>query len=209
MNQEQTSIEKVVSLFKRLPGVGEKSAQRFVYFYLNAPKEEGIRLADAIKEMILNTRTCSICYNKTDENPCKICSDSGRNKAQICVVETPLDVQLIEDTNLHKGVYFVLGGVIDPTNGIGPDELLIDDLVSRVKKSIATSTELEIIFAFAPSLQSEVTINYICKKLSALNFKDIKFSKLAQGLQTGSDLQYTDSSTLGRALVGRIQIIDN
>lgn len=209
MNQEQTSIEKVVSLFKRLPGVGEKSAQRFVYFYLNAPKEEGIRLADAIKEMILNTKTCSICYNKTDENPCKICSDNARNKAQICVVETPLDVQLIEDTNLHKGIYFVLGGVIDPTNGIGPDELLIDDLINRVKTNISVSNELELIFAFAPSLQSEVTINYIVKKFSTLGIQNVKFSKLAQGLQTGSDLQYTDSSTLGRALVGRIQIIDN
>lgn len=209
MDQEQSSIEKVVSLFKRLPGVGEKSAQRFVYFYLNAPKEEGIRLADAIKKMIIDTKTCSICYNKTDLNPCKICTDDSRDKFQICVVETPLDVQLIEDTKLHRGRYFVLGGVIDPTNGIGPDELLIDELLSGLKKLSTEKKQIEIIFAFAPSLQSEVTINYVVKKIQGNNIVHIKFSKLAQGLQTGSDLQYTDSSTLGRALVGRIQIINN
>ncbi len=206
MDQEQSSIEKVVSLFKRLPGVGEKSAQRFVYFYLNAPKEEGLRLADAIKRMLLETKTCSICYNKTDLDPCKICTDDSRDKFQICVVETPLDVQLIEDTKLHRGKYFVLGGVIDPTNGVGPDELLIDELTDLLKKLSVDKKQIEIIFAFAPSLQSEVTINYVIKKISSSGVVNIKFSKLAQGLQTGSDLQYTDTSTLGRALVGRVEV---
>ncbi|HOU75891.1 MAG TPA: recombination mediator RecR [Candidatus Dojkabacteria bacterium] len=206
MDQEQSSIEKVVSLFKRLPGIGEKSAQRFVYFYLNAPKEEGLRLADAIKRMLLETKTCSICYNKTDLDPCKICTDDSRDKFQICVVETPLDVQLIEDTKLHRGKYFVLGGVIDPTNGVGPDELLIDELTDLLKKLSVDKKQIEIIFAFAPSLQSEVTINYVIKKISSSGVVNIKFSKLAQGLQTGSDLQYTDTSTLGRALVGRVEV---
>lgn len=206
MDSQLSSIEKVVSLFRRLPGVGEKSAQRFTYFFLNAPKEEGLRFVEAMKHMITETKTCSQCFNKTDSDPCKICSDSDRLKGKLCVVENPLDVQLIEDTSIYNGLYFVLGGVIDPTNGIGPDELLISDLIAKIRKMSSELESIELIFAFAPSLQSDVTINYINKKIASINVKSVKSYKLAQGLQTGADLQYTDSSTLGKALIDKVEL---
>jgi len=200
-------IEKVIKQFARLPGVGNKTAERFVYFYLWAPKEEALRLSEYLKDLVNNTKSCKYCYNRSSTNPCNICIDKRRNKNVICVVESPLDLISIEKTQVYNGLYFVLGGIIDPANGIGPEELRFTELTTRLLQLCAELSEIEVIFALSPTLQGEATINYakneIIKKISN---ETIKFTKLAQGLASGADLQYTDSMTLRRALNGRVNL---
>ncbi|MBN1373987.1 recombination protein RecR [Candidatus Dojkabacteria bacterium] len=199
-------IRKTVEQLKRLPGVGEKTAERFAYFYLRAPKEEAIRLAEYLKEMVNNTVTCKICFNKASSDPCSICASTSRDKTLLCVVENYLDVLAIEKTGIYNGYYFVLGGIIDPANGVGPDELLFDELAKRIEKAVMTANSVEIIFAFTPSLNGEATINYALKEISKKQIKGYSVSKLAQGLPTGADLQYADSNTIQKALLNRMDV---
>lgn len=209
------SVEKVIEEFGKLPGVGPKSAARMAYFFLRAPRERSEGLAHALIAMKDQTKTCSVCFNVADMDPCAICSDRTRNRTSICVVEEPLDVVALEQSGVYSGTYFVLGGVVSPADGIGPEQLRMRDLksvVSERAQSVANSTrtdgpaELEIIIATNPSLEGEATSAYIHDMLDEIELPEgvtIRLSRLAVGLPTGADLEYADRQTLKRALEGR------
>lgn len=198
------SVEKVIENFERLPGIGPKSAARMAYFFLRAPKDRSVNLAKALVEMKKNTVTCKSCFNISDGDPCDICEDSRRDAKKICVVEEPLDVVAIEKSGVYDGKYFVLGGVISPAEGIGPEALRMKELRSRIKEG--PDDDIEVIIATNPSLEGEATAAYITDMLGALNDVSIKVSRLAMGLPTGADLEYADRLTLKRALEGRTKI---
>jgi recombination protein RecR len=189
-------VTKLVEAFSALPGVGPKTASRLTYFLLRAPDSLTINLAEALANLKTQTQFCSVCYNITVENPCPICSDSKRDNTTIAVVEEPLDVLAIERTGVFNGKYHVLHGAISPVQGIGPDNLRIKELLSRV----AQNDILEIIIATNPGMEGDATAMYIQREL---NGKGIKMTRLARGLPTGGDLEYVDSVTLLRALQGR------
>ncbi|MBN1618795.1 recombination protein RecR [Candidatus Dojkabacteria bacterium] len=205
-------VRKVISEFEKLPGVGPKSAARMAYFFLRAPSERSVELAKALVQMKKDIVVCKTCFNVSDKNPCDICSDSSRNKHKVCVVEELLDVVAIEASGVYDGLYFVLGGVISPADGIGPENLRMGQLRNRIisyfdSASDNSDTELlEIIIATNPSLEGEATSSYIIDMLSSINEIDhskIKISRLAMGLPTGADLEYADRLTIKRAIEGR------
>jgi recombination protein RecR len=228
------SVEKVIEEFQRLPGIGPKSAARMAYFFLRAPENRALLLAKALVELKKTIVTCESCYNVADRNPCSICSDSRRDHSKICVVEEPLDVVALEKSGVYEGLYFVLGGVISPADGIGPEELRMGEFGKRLKKELGGQVEtitqgagsdsvshtdndkiekrLEVIMATNPSLEGEATASYILdivRKFSAnskIPADTIKISRLAMGLPTGADLEYADRLTLKRSLEGRIRI---
>jgi recombination protein RecR len=189
-------VTKLVEAFSALPGVGPKTASRLTYFLLRAPDSLTINLAEALANLKTQTQFCAVCYNITVENPCPICNDAKRDNATIAVVEEPLDVLAIERTGVFNGKYHVLHGAISPVQGIGPDNLRIKELLSRV----AQNDILEIIIATNPGMEGDATAMYIQREL---NGKGIKMTRLARGLPTGGDLEYVDSVTLLRALQGR------
>ena len=188
------SIIRLIDRFSRFPGIGKKTAQRMAFHMLKDSKKNAQSLADAIQDVKSSISGCSICGGITEDDPCIICSDSKRNKSLICVVEVPSDIFAFERTSGFNGVYHVLGGVLSPLDGIGPDDLTIDSLVSRVKP------DDEIVLALNPSIEGDTTCLYISKLLSE---KNIKISRLARGLPVGSELEYTDDATLMRAMEGR------
>ncbi len=198
------SVEKVIESFERLPGIGPKSAARMAYFFLRAPKERSIDLAKALVEMKKSTTTCSSCFNVTDSEPCAICRDEQRDASKICVVEEPLDVVALENSGVYKGKYFVLGGVISPADGIGPEDLRMKELKEKISNSIEKT--LEVIVATNPSLEGEATAAFITDMLKRIKEKKIKTTRLAMGLPTGADLEYADRLTLKRAMEGRTKI---
>lgn len=195
MAQVPKSVQNLIEAFERLPGIGPKTAQRLTYYLLHAPKEETQKLAEAAVEMKNKTKLCSICFNIGEEDPCLICSDSGRDRSLIVVVEDPLDVVSLEKAG-NKGLYHVLHGVISPLENIGPDELHIRELLPRLKDG----TVKEIILATNPTMEGEATAMYIQRLISPLG---IKITRIARGLPVGSDLEYADETTLSRALEGR------
>lgn len=188
------AVTSLIEAFERLPGVGPKSAARLTYYLLHVPQMELDRFADAVKNLKLNTKECSVCHNIAETDPCDICSDSSRDKNIICVVEQPLDVLAFERGGRFKGVYHVLHGVIDPLHNIGPDEIKIGELLKR--------NASEIILALNPNMEGESTCMYI-KRQIANNKLQIVVTRLAHGLPTGADVQYADETTLTRALEGR------
>lgn len=192
-------VTKLIDSFARLPGVGPKTASRLTYYLLRAPDDVSLTLADALRDMKANTRYCSVCYNITVDDPCPICADAQRDQRVIAVVEEPLDVLAIERTGAYKGVYHVLHGAISPVNGIGPDDLRIRELVKRVDSGMPA----EIIIATNPGLEGDATAMYIQRELMG---KGVKMSRLARGLPVGSDIEYADSVTLTRALLGRNEV---
>jgi recombination protein RecR len=192
-------VSRLVEEFNKLPGIGPKSAQRLTYYLVRMPKEEAISLADAViavKERII---LCSTCADITESDPCKICTDTLRDQSRICVVEEPLDVQALERTGAHKGLYHVLHGAISPIDGIGPDELKVQLLLQRLK----TGTVEEVILATNLNLEGEATSMYVHKLISPLG---IKVTRPARGLPVGGDLEYSDEITLGRAIEGRQEL---
>ena len=191
-----TPIAQLIEEFHKLPGIGPKSAQRLAYYLIRISSEEAKSLADAIIEAKDKITFCSICQNITEGDPCPICVNETRDQRIICVVEEPLDVLAIERVHVFKGLYHVLHGVISPMNGIGPEDIRIKDLLTRLKPN----TVEEIILATNPNLEGEATAMYIHRLLSNLG---IRITKLARGLPTGSDLEYADDMTLSRALEGR------
>lgn len=195
------SIENLIEEFSKLPGIGPKTAARLVFYLLSKAKEDVEKLGEAVKLLQEGLTTCQICYNFAEASPCSICADSKRNPKKICVVEEPLDVLALEKTGF-EGVYHVLGGVISPMNGIGPEDIRIDELVARVKKSEIE----EVILATDPSLEGEATAMYIYQKLSS---SKIKISRIARGLPVGGDLEYADELTLTRALEARTDFSRN
>jgi len=188
-------VARLVEELSRLPGIGPKTASRLTFYLLRAPKEQVKALSQAIGELKEKIVTCEICYNITEVSPCPICRDEERNRSLLCVVEEPLDVIAIERTD-YKGLYHVLGGVISPVEGIGPENLKIAQLLRRLENEPVK----EVILATNPSLEGESTAIYIRRLLSS---SPVKVTRIAHGLPVGGDLEYADQVTLTRALEGR------
>ncbi|HBB64650.1 MAG: recombination protein RecR, recombination protein RecR [candidate division WS6 bacterium GW2011_GWC1_33_20] len=202
------SVEKVINEFSKLPGVGPKSAARMTYHYLRSPNKDASKLGEALIQMDENTKFCSKCFNVTDLEICNICSSSLRDSSKICIVEEPLDVVAFENSGVFNGVYFVLGGVISPADGIGASELRFDELQKRIKELMEESEKkVEVIVATNPSLEGEATASYILDMFnSEVKDSKIQITRLAMGLPTGADLEYADRLTLKKALEGRRDI---
>lgn len=188
----------LIAEFERLPGIGPKSAQRLVYHLLHAPKEVSDSLAGAVRELKDKTKLCSICGNIAEADPCSICADAGRDHTTIMVVEEPLDILAIEKTRAFNGTYHVLHGAISPLQNIGPEDLKISQLLTRLR----AGNIKEVILATNPNMEGEATAMYLQKLVAPLN---VKVTRLARGLPVGGDLEYADEITLTRALEGRTQ----
>ncbi|MCX8054933.1 MAG: recombination mediator RecR [Ignavibacteria bacterium] len=191
------TIEKAIATFAKLPSIGRKSAQRLVYFFLRQNQEYIDEFIAVLNNLKRNIRLCKSCYNYSDDDICPICASNSRNSRVICVVEEPKDLFAIEKTNEFRGVYHVLHGLINPIGGINASDLKIKELIERVP-----SVE-EVILALSPSVEGEVTSQYIAKLIKPLN---IKVTRIASGLPVGSSLEWTDEATLSRALEGRITL---
>ena len=189
-------VARVIDEFHKLPGIGPKSAQRLTYHLLRIPPEDAIALAQAIIELKEKTVLCSICQNVTESDPCGVCSDASRDRTLICVVEEPLDILAVERTRGFNGLYHVLHGVISPMDGIGPEDLKVNELLARLRSGAVT----EVIMATNPNLEGEATSMYISRLLTPLG---VRVTRLARGLPMGSDLEYADDVTLSRALENR------
>jgi recombination protein RecR len=201
------SVEKVIEEFSRLPGVGPKSAARMAYHYIRSPNKDASKLASALSDMEENVKYCQKCFNVTDKDICSLCSSPLRKKNKLCVVEEPLDVVAFENSGVYDGLYFVLGGVISPAEGIGEEELRFKELEKRVNELLESDKDIEsveIIIATNPSLEGEATASYIIDLFAKLaKEKRVNITRLAMGLPTGADLEYADRLTLKRALEGR------
>ncbi len=194
-------IARLVEAFHRLPGIGPKSAQRLAYHVLRAPPEEAHSLADALVEVKERIVLCERCQNLAERSPCSICADAGRDRALLCVVEEPLDVVAIERTQGFRGLFHVLHGVISPVDGVGPEDLKIEDLLRRLRGD--DHEVREVIVATNPNLEGEATAMYLAKLLRPLG---LRVTRLARGLPAGADLEYADDLTLGRALEFRQEV---
>jgi recombination protein RecR len=197
------NLKKISLFLERLPGIGEKTANRLAFFLLRLPKEDLTDFAESIASLKEKTKFCKNCFNLTEDSLCHICQDSRRDHSMITVVETVLDLLSFETGNIYNGVYHVLHGKIDPLNHIGPDDIRIKELLERVKKLTSSRVnELEIILATNPDMEGEATAIYIKNKLKAQSSK-LKITRLAYGLPIGGNLEYTDYMTLKKAIEGR------
>jgi recombination protein RecR len=192
-------VTRLIDEFSRLPGIGPKTASRLTFFLLRATGDQATALSEALRDLKARTCYCEICFNITESSPCAVCRDEGRTQRVICVVEEPLDVSAIERTRQFTGLYHVLHGAISPMEGIGPDDLRIRELVSRV---VEGNVE-EVILATNPSLEGENTAAFVRRKLDPYQ---VRVTRLARGLPVGGDLEYADEITLIRALEGRGEI---
>jgi recombination protein RecR len=192
-------VIRLVEEFSKLPGIGPKTASRLTYFLLRAADEQSQNLALALQELKARTRFCDVCYNITEEQPCVICSDPGRDRTLLCVVEEPLDVLAIEKTGSYGGLYHVLHGAISPIEAVGPEDLKIPQLIERLR----LGEYVEVIVATNPTLEGEATAMYLQKQMSPFS---LRVSRLARGLPVGGDLEYVDEVTLARALEGRSEM---
>lgn len=201
MSSLPKSIQNLIDQFAKLPGIGPKSASRITFYLLKNPsliKD----LTEAINGLKGEIKYCSLCYNLTDRDPCEICSNSKRDKSILCVVEEPLDIVAFEKTNRYDGLYFVLGGLLSPIDGIGPEKLRIKELLTRIKKDNLK----EIILATSPNTEGEITANFIAKEINKNFPKKLKITRIARGLPIGADIEYADEITLSKALEGRKEI---
>lgn len=192
-------LDKLIEHFERLPGIGKKSAIRLAYYILNRPIEEVKSFSDAMINAKNKIKYCKVCCNLTDEDVCSLCKDETRDKSVICVVENPKDIIALEKTHEFNSSYHILHGVLSPLNGIGPDDIKIKELLSRIDKDEVK----EVIMATNPTVEGEATSMYISKLLKPLG---IKVTRLAYGIPVGGDLEYVDEITLLRALEGRLEI---
>lgn len=190
------AVQDLIDELGRLPGIGPKSAQRIAFHILEADGADMLRLAEAIRTVKDKVRLCSICFNVTEQETCSICRDERRDPSQVCVVEESKDVMAIERTRTFRGRYHVLGGSINPIAGIGPDQLHIRELLTRLQDA----TIEEVILATDPNLEGEATATYLSRMLGSTG---LKVTRLASGLPVGGDLEYADEVTLGRAFEGR------
>lgn len=191
-----TSVENLIAEFAKLPGIGPRTAERLTFYLLRSDESQAQALGEAMMGLTNQVKQCRRCFNLAEADECQICAHPGRNQGVIAVVEEPLDVVAVEKTTLYDGLYHVLGGVISPIDGIGPDQLHVSDLVKRVKSDQIE----EVILATNPSTEGETTAMYIRQQLQPF---EIKVTRLARGLPVGGDLEYADQITLGRALEGR------
>ena len=191
------SANRLIDHLSKLPGVGRITAQRLAFYILKSDEEDNINLSDAIKEIKSKIIFCESCGMMTENNICDICTDSNRDRNVICVVEQPQDIYPFEKTNTYKGKYHVLGGVLSPLDGIGPEDLNLERLYRKIEDG------MEIILATNPSIEGDTTCLYLAKKLEDMG---AKVTRLARGLPVGSDLEYMDDLTLVRAMEGRTSV---
>lgn len=192
-------LKNLIDCFKKLPGVGEKTAERMAFTIMNFDKDNLTLFSDSICEVRDNIKRCSICNNITDKDICSICSNNDRRHDIIFVVEKPKDISLFEKINIYKGTYHVLDGLISPLEGINPDDINLKSLIERIENEKIK----EVILALKPSIEGETTMQYI-KKL--LEKKDVKVTKIATGIPIGTDMEYIDSMTLEMSLEERKEI---
>jgi recombination protein RecR len=198
-----TILDQLINGFSRLPGVGKKSASRIVYYLLKADTEYLNSLSDLIRRLKPSIKTCSICGTYTETDICDICTDAGRNCNLICVVEESRDVQTIEATGIFNGKFHVLGGVISPIDGVGPEDLSIRKLLARLSTDSESEEVQELIIATNPTIEGDTTALYLANLLKNTG---VMISRLALGLPVGGDLEYADKLTLSRSLKGRTKI---
>ncbi|MBO62445.1 MAG: recombination protein RecR [Candidatus Marinimicrobia bacterium] len=194
MNSFPESVNQLIRELSRLPGIGQKTAQRLTFHILKSDQNDVERLARSLMDIKAKTGSCTICGAITETNPCGICSDSKRDDYLICIVEDAQDIYAFEKTNSFRGKYHVLGGVISPLDGIGPDDLNLEKLYSRVESGT------EIVLATNPSIEGDTTALYLAKVLTK---KKVKITRLARGIPVGSEIEYMDEITLIRAMEGR------
>jgi recombination protein RecR len=197
--RNSASIERVLGEFERLPGIGPKSAQRIVFWLLNHDDETALRLADAIREVKQTVHFCPRCFNYAEGEFCEVCSDPLRDPSLICVVEEPRDIGSIDRTGQFSGTYHVLGGVLSPMDGVGPDDLHIKELMARLADGRVT----EVLVATNSNVEGEATATYLSRLIKPLG---VRVTRLASGLPVGSDLEFADELTLGRAIEARHDI---
>ena len=190
-------LEKAVTEFSKFPGIGRKTALRLVLWMLRQEEAEVEQFAETIHRMKQEIKYCHICHNISDTDTCPICGDPRRDNQTICVVENIQDVMAIENTMQYKGLYHVLGGVISPMDGMGPSDIEIDSLVSRV----AEGNVKEVILALSPTMEGDTTNFYIYRKIAP--YSEVKISIIARGVSVGNELEYTDEITLGRSILNR------
>lgn len=198
MNYYGESVTRLIEQLSRLPGVGGKSAQRLAFYIINMPKDEAKALSDSIMTAKNEVKYCSVCCNLTDSDPCAICSNQNRKRDVIMVVENPRDMAAYEKTKGYDGLYHILHGAIAVTKGIGPEDLKIRELITRLDDSVS-----EVIIATNPTVEGDVTAMYLSKLLKPLG---VKVTRIANGVPVGSDLEYVDEVTLSRALEGRCEM---
>jgi recombination protein RecR len=196
MQRPVEPVARLIEAFARLPGIGPKTAQRLTFFLLRAPVEVSRELANAIVEMRETVTFCSSCFNITTADPCRICLDSTRDHGVVCVVEEPLDVLALERTRGFRGLYHVLHGALSPIEGIGPDDLKIAPLLTRLQDGSVS----EVILATNPNVEGDTTAQYLAQLLRPLG---VRVTRIARGLPVGSDLEYADEVTLAQAMENR------
>jgi recombination protein RecR len=192
-------LERLIERLRKLPGVGQKSAQRLAFFILRGDAEDARALAQAIVEVKEKIRLCTICFNITDTDPCLVCADAGREVSSLCVVEEPHNLVAIEKSGQFRGRYHILHGSIAPLRGIGPDDLKIGPLLERLRDG----TVKEVILATNPNVEGEATAVYLSRLLKPIG---VRVTRIALGLPVGSELEYADEVTVGKALEGRREI---
>lgn len=197
MNFSSKLLENAVNEFSRLPGIGQKSALRLVLHLLNQPEQDVARFSNALTDLKNQIRYCKECHNISDQEQCEICTSLKRDRSLICVVEDTRDVMAIENTNQYQGLYHVLGGLISPMDGVGPSDLSVDALISRVQKEEVS----EVILALSATMEGDTTIFYLHKKIKDMG---VKITTIARGISFGGELEYVDEVTLGRSIVTRV-----
>lgn len=195
-------LAKLVSEFEKLPGIGPKSAQRLAFYILRISEDEAQALAEAVLDVKHCIKQCPTCYNYTDQDRCGICSDAKRDRSLLCVVSEPRDVVAMEKTNEFRGLYHVLGGVISPMDGIGPEMLKIRELLNRLNEGCVT----EIILATNPTIEGDATAMYISRTVKQTFGDQVKVTRIAHGMPVGGDMDYADQATLIQALQWRREI---
>ncbi|PWU16401.1 MAG: recombination protein RecR [Bdellovibrio sp.] len=193
------ALERLVQELARLPGIGPKSAQRLAYFIVKSPRDYSVHLAEALARVREEVHDCPQCFNLTDADLCRFCADPGRSDDLLCVVEEPSDILRIEGSGAFRGRYHVLRGVISPLDGVGPEDLKINELVGRINQGLVR----EVIMALDADLEGDTTVLYLSKILCE---KGIRLSRIAHGVPIGSDIEYIDDRTMGRALENRVEI---
>jgi len=197
--KEPMVLDKLITLFSKLPGIGKKSASRMVYHILENDSAYARTLADALASLHIAIRRCGICGGFTETDPCQICSDSSRDHSLICVVERAQDLRIIEESREFHGVFHVLGGLIAPLEGVHPEDLAIGKLISRIRSQNVT----EVILALNPTVEGDTTALYLQKMLKEFS---VEVTRLASGLPVGGDLEYTDRLTISRSFRGRVKM---
>jgi recombination protein RecR len=197
-------VTKLIDEFKRLPGIGQKTAQRLAFHILRTPEADVERFVAAMQEVKRRIIFCSVCNNLTDVDPCRFCASTGRDRSMICVIEEPYNLVAVEKTRSYKGLYHVLHGSLSPIRGIGPDDLHLANLLPRLRPENNDGVEVsEVILATNPNTEGEATANYISRLLKPLG---VRVTRIAMGMPVGSDLEYVDEVTMDKALANRHEI---